>query len=248
MLNLRQKKILEILNDKKVARVNSLAEKLHYSSSTIRRDLSELGKENLVQRIPGGAILIDEVKNEAPQSFKENIHKKEKEYIGNLAINFIQEHNSIFLDGSSSSYFFAKLLCIFKNLTIITSNLRTALYLKENSSNTIFSLGGKVEDVFCNGTFTQKNALNFYVDLAVVSCRGITENGTSDHIEDETVLKQAMQKNARKTMVLADHFKFDQNFLYLGLDLSQIDIVVTDQKPRDEYISLFKANNITLAH
>ena len=53
----REKQILEILLKEKKVNVKDLAARLYSSEPSIRRDLANLQKQNLIRRVHGGAIL-----------------------------------------------------------------------------------------------------------------------------------------------------------------------------------------------
>ncbi len=52
----RQKKLLELLRQRKTAELDEMARTLSVSSSTVRRDLESLEQQGLVKRTHGGAI------------------------------------------------------------------------------------------------------------------------------------------------------------------------------------------------
>lgn len=244
---IRQKRIVELLNGKRFMTVNELSKILHYSPSTIRRDLAELERKDMIQRVAGGALLIQSQYVEAPQSFKETIHRTEKNYIGNLAMEFIENYNSLFLDGSSTSLILSNNLERFQHLNIITPNLKTAVNSNISKTNTVHMLGGTVSDVICNGIQTNRYAENFLTDLAFVSCRGLTIGaGASDRLENEASLKQVFRNQSKKVILLADHHKFGVKNLFQILPLSKIDAIVTDKKPSDDFIESFNQNNVEL--
>ena len=53
----REKIILEMLLKKKRVTVKELSHTLYISEPSVRRDLADLEKQNLIKRIHGGAVL-----------------------------------------------------------------------------------------------------------------------------------------------------------------------------------------------
>lgn len=248
-MNNRQKRLLDLLREHRFMTVSTLAEILHYSPSTIRRDLNVLEKTRLVQRTAGGALAIQEKYIEAPQSFKQSIHRKEKRYIANLAMEYISEYNSLFLDSSSTSSIVARTLSNYRHLTVITPNLCTALEIEKNTDNMVYTLGGRLQDVLCNGVETNQYAADFLVDIAFISCRGLVlPTGIYDQLENEAKLKQTFRDQAKKVVLLIDHHKFDHKYLFRILPLIRLDAIVTDEKPAKKYIDCFEKNNIELVY
>ena len=69
----RDKEILEILVAKKQATVKELADRLFVSEPSIRRDLANLEKQNLIKRVHGGAVIEETAlsKNKIPFAIRE---------------------------------------------------------------------------------------------------------------------------------------------------------------------------------
>ena len=55
-MNERQEYLLMLLKEKNYLTIDELSKVLHYSSSTVRRDLKKLSSKGLVKRIHGGVI------------------------------------------------------------------------------------------------------------------------------------------------------------------------------------------------
>ncbi|WP_231038459.1 DeoR family transcriptional regulator [Pectinatus haikarae] len=62
----RQQAILKLLKEATEIHVETLAEKLNVSSTTIRRDLQMFEKQHIVNRFHGGASLIRDSSKEDP--------------------------------------------------------------------------------------------------------------------------------------------------------------------------------------
>ena len=86
----RQKLLLTILKDKNFLTISDLAKHMHYSASTIRRDLKELENNGLVQRIHGGALVLKPNEIETPTTIKQHINLTEKKYIAALASGYVE--------------------------------------------------------------------------------------------------------------------------------------------------------------
>ncbi|MCX8725966.1 DeoR/GlpR transcriptional regulator [Lactobacillus panisapium] len=55
-MNERQEYLLMLLKEKNYLTIDELSKVLHYSPSTVRRDLKKLSSKGLVKRIHGGVI------------------------------------------------------------------------------------------------------------------------------------------------------------------------------------------------
>ena len=95
----RQKKILDYLNKNRKATTKELSQLLDVSTTTIRTDLNQMDKENLITKTHGGAVYNDRSLDNIELTgrayfFDERAleNQKEKEAIANKAIKLIKNH------------------------------------------------------------------------------------------------------------------------------------------------------------
>jgi DeoR/GlpR family transcriptional regulator of sugar metabolism len=99
------------------------------------------------------------------------------------------------------------------------------------------------------GAITKKTLMQYNVRLAVISCKGLdASKGVLDSYESEAEIKKLMIMQSEKTALLVDHNKFDRKAFLKVADLSEIDYIVTDEKPSDEWISLCEEKGIQLIY
>ena len=236
----RLENILSILRRQKTITNSKLCSLLFCSPSTLRRDLLKLEASGQIKRSHGGVSLITN-NNEFSFLFRENINSKEKDYIANLASDYIAEGQAIFLDSSSTTY----KLCYHlqnKKLIIVTNSLKTAINLNYQDNVTVFTPGGQVKN---NSTaVVGEMALEFFkdfnADIAFLSCRGISLDGVFEADLNQALIKQRMMANAKKTVLLIDNTKYDSEHFFKLCDFGKIDAIVTDNKPNDEYMKVFE--------
>ena len=97
----RENEIIAILEQRKC-----LAQTLHISPSSVRRDLSALEKRGLIRRSYGGATLCDSNKIAIPFLSRMQENKREKKRIATLAARLVKEGDVIFVDASSTVVYF----------------------------------------------------------------------------------------------------------------------------------------------
>ena len=120
----RQNKILEILGEEKIAKINLLSSRLGVSMETIRRDIHTLAQQGLITKFYGGIQLAKEVsKRETSLSVRMRENRSLKEEIGQLCADLIQERDTIFIDSGTTTLHIAKHLKKFQNITIVTNSL-----------------------------------------------------------------------------------------------------------------------------
>ena len=240
----RSEEILRILRTKKKVSTKYLCEELYCSTSTLRRNLIELEKAALVKRLHGGVALIPDYNIEYPHIFREMENQKEKSYICSLALDFISSGYAIFLDSSSTVNNICPMLHKYDNLTVVTNGLKTALDLAQLDSVNTFIAGGQLKSGSTSiiGELTGGFIDNFKADLAIISCRGIDEDGAYEANQMQALVKQHMIKNSKNTILLCDSSKFNNSHFYKLDSFANIGAVITDKAPSSKLL-----NSILLA-
>ena len=227
----RRIKILNSLKANHFLTTNELSQQLFSSPATIRRDLKILTENGQISRTRGGAMYLGEQRSELPFLYRERDHSSEKEYIAELALAHLKEGQSIFLDSSSTVFKLAKKLQQFSKLKILTNGNLTSYILGVQTNNDIYSVGGHIrnKESSITGVTACDQIRSFYADLAIVSCRGINQAGGCDATEEESQVKRAFFKQAKKIILLADHSKMQQDFFYLSVPFERINLIITDK-------------------
>ncbi|MBL7763568.1 MAG: DeoR/GlpR transcriptional regulator, partial [Chitinophagaceae bacterium] len=121
----RRIKIIEQLKANGKVDVKELSSALGVTGVTIRNDLEQLEKKNILIRARGGAIKIEQNSHneDYPLSDKQKKNLIEKREIGKKASELITSGNTIILDSGSTIHELAKNLKNFEELTVITNAL-----------------------------------------------------------------------------------------------------------------------------
>jgi DeoR family fructose operon transcriptional repressor len=242
----RHDQIFNIIRSKKSVSVNELSKTLFVSTATIRRDLREMEKTGLIKRSHGGAILFESFNDESSSSVRELEHTKEKKRIAELAVGFIKSNSVIFMDSSSTAGMLIPFLSQFKYLTVITNGLKNSQQLAEKTDAKIYFPCGAVNPRSNSvvGSDTVEYISRLYADIAVISCTGINlNNGITDASFEQSNLKRAMLKNAKRRILLCDSSKFDLTYMCRTCGLDGIDYIITDKMPKEEYIKKATESN-----
>lgn len=245
----RQNQIYEILKEKKSISVDKLTKILYVSQSTIRRDLTEMEKRGLVKRTYGGVVLQESPNEETSLLLRETTNVKEKKKIAEIASRLLKDNLSLFIDSSSTCTYLVPYMRNFKNLNIATNGLRIGLLLSEQTSCQIFLASGYIHSRSNSilGNLTVKTLERIHCDCSIISCSGLDLTfGLSETTIDQSEVKIAMAENSNKIILLADHTKFDDAKLFKSIPLSKISTIVTDRRPREEYVDYCKSSGIEL--
>ena len=74
------------------------------------------------------------------------------------------------------------------------------------------------------------------------------KKGILDSNEAEAEIKRAMIKQSNKVILLVDHTKYDKTSFVKLFDYENIDYIITDIQPKEEWINLFRSYNIQVIY
>jgi DeoR family fructose operon transcriptional repressor len=211
--------------------VMRLSADLGVTPETIRRDLTVLEEHGLLRRVHGGAIPAERWGLEPQLAARETVMTAEKERIARAALEHLPPEGSILIESGSTPAKFASLLPRDRTLTVITPALPVALALAAHPSLTVLTLGGRVRSTTLAevDSWAAARLRDVYADVAFLGTNGLSVGRgltTPDHAEAE--LKALMIRAARKTVLLADHTKIGTVCLHRYAELSDVDLLITD--------------------
>lgn len=233
----RRKEILEIVHQKKNVTVNYLAKTLFASLTTIRRDLKDLHKSGLISRIHGGAAVPNTSSQEISHLFKETLNSDKKKIISGLVSVFLENNQTIFLDGSTTNRYLIPYFRNFSNMVFITNSYKAVMELADIDNGEIYLAGGKVLSNFnhTSGNLTVDFLNNFRAEVCIMACKGISStSGCTVVNSEQSIIKKTMIKNSRIRILLCDSSKFNKIYLFHFADFSDFDYLVTDEMPDNE--------------
>ena len=230
----RRSYILKQIENLGLVTVTDLANDLGVSGMTIRRDLDELEKDGLIQRVHGGAVSAHGGSYEPPYALRATQAVEAKQAIGALAATLVTDGDSIALDIGTTTIELAKNLTERHNLTILTPSLRIAsLFINQPDVRLIIPGGiARPGEASLSGDLTRKAFQGLFVDRLFLSVGGMDAKfGLTGFNWDEALVKQAMIKSAKEVIVVADATKFGEVAFAHITSFSAIHKLVTDQPP-----------------
>jgi DeoR family fructose operon transcriptional repressor len=229
--------------------VAALAQSLAVTPETVRRDLTALERAGLLRRVHGGAIVVDLVGFEPGLAARESVHTVEKISIAEAALAFLPEEGAIALDAGSSTYRLAELLPAGRELTVVTNSLPIASLLAAHRELTVHLVGGRVRDrtLATVGSAALAYLATVFVDVAFLGTNGFSvARGLTTPDGAEAAVKSAFVAAARRTVLLADHSKYDTNHFAHVAGLSQIEVIITDSALPHEATNALEAAGPTV--
>lgn len=227
----RRRKILAELGERGGS-VRGLAGATGVSEITIRRDLEALRREGKLLRVYGGALATERVAFEFSFKEKEAQRREEKEAIGRLAAELVEEGATVFVDTGTTALAAARALRGRKAGVIVTINLCVASEYVGQRETRVLVPGGEVGHLSPDllGEWTLKNLSDVHVDLAFLGCDGVVlEEGFFAADVKTAAISQLMLQRAARRCLLADSAKFGQRSMCRIAGLEALTDVVTDK-------------------
>ncbi len=243
----RRNLILEKLQEEHKVVVSELSALFEVSEETIRRDLDRLEREGFAVKSYGGAVLSENSSLDMPFNVRKKRNVTGKQIIGDLVEGLISEGEHIIIDPSTTAVSIVKALKNRRKLTVITSSVEVLIELSDVSGWNVICTGGTLWENYLTlvGARAADAIRSFYADKAIFSCKGIDlSRGITDSHEMLSQVKQAMLASARQKILAADHTKFDNVAFSRICELTEVDVVVTDLRPSEQWLAFFEENGI----
>jgi DeoR family transcriptional regulator, fructose operon transcriptional repressor len=225
-----------------------LSEELGVSEATVRRDLDSLEEQGKARRVHGGAMRVKFPRTEPVFDEKAAFHAVEKKHIAESAIEFIEDGDTIFLDGGSTLTSLAKLLERRNNLTVVTNSLIAASELME-SSHRLILVGGEFRSLSRTmvGPLTSRIIKSLSISKAFMGTIGFTvTDGISTTDPNEAYTKETVMNRAEKVFLLVDSSKIGTPSFAVSGTTNDIDVLITDSGISAEAVAALKKKNIEI--
>lgn len=238
----RQKRIIELVQRDGHVRGLDLSRILSVSEITIRRDLALLEKQCLLERTHGGAISTKRIYQEVNYNSRSDLELENKDSIAKLAAGFINDGDTVFINGGSTTYHIFRYIKN-KSVKIITTNAGCIGQI-ENPEIELIMAGGRYHpqsNAFYGGFTTdiinQVNANKAILGVHGISCRyGLTS--PMQYASDTT--KLMINRTRGEIIVVADHRKIGLVSDYVTAPANRISTLITDRFLNKEYIRDFE--------
>ncbi|RVX47537.1 DeoR family transcriptional regulator [Nonomuraea polychroma] len=224
----RHEMIVRIVRSEGPATVEALAERLHASPATIRRDLVQLHDEGLLRRVYGGAMPIDE--RDDPFVDVAAVRGAEKDKIAQRCAEMVKDEETVLLDIGTTAHRVASYLRG-RSLTVVTSSLAVLEELHDEEDIQLIMLGGMVRRDYRSlvGFLTEDNLRQIKADRLFLGTSGVRPGG---HVMDTTVVevpvKRAMIAASDQVVLVADMGKFPGTGMARVCGPEDLDVIVTN--------------------
>jgi DeoR family transcriptional regulator, fructose operon transcriptional repressor len=207
-----------------------LAERFDVTPETIRRDLTDLERRNVLRRVHGGAIPIERFRTEPEVSEKVTWMAEEKARIATAAVAFVPERGSVLVDAGTTTLALARIFPD-RDLTVFTNGLPVGNELAGHRNLQLYVIGGRVRGrTLANvDDWALRQLGDLHVDVGFIGTNGLTTTrGLSTPDPAEAAVKRAMCQAARQVIVLTDHTKIGEEDAVRFAPIDEVDVLVTD--------------------
>jgi DeoR family glycerol-3-phosphate regulon repressor len=245
----RQREIIARMRSGRTLSVLALASDLEVSDETIRRELRALEEQGVIIREHGGARLATQV-HEGPlhQRMEENADAKLR--IARAAADLVDDGAIVFIDSGTTSCFIARQLVERRALTVITNSLQVASDLGGINNNKLFLAAGQMDYDYraFSDHVAQDYVRGFTPHLAILSVGGISiERGLMDFHPGEAAMSRIAYATSKRVLLAADSSKIGRYALIQTAELTDVDILVTDQPLEEDYARAFAHAEVVIA-
>jgi len=225
----RRSRILQILEREHRVAVPDLAGRLRVSEDTVRRDLRRLEANQLIKKTHGGALRH----TAPPVGYAARLVQSAeiKEAIGRRAAEFVEEGDSVLIDGATTALSLANALTV-SRATILTNSLEVAQIVMQHANLDLIVLGGRLDPLHHQlvGPATLEQLPRYRVDKLFLGMGALDrETGLTEPTEDDAAVKRTMIQVAQQVIGLADHSKLGRVAFAYVAPASVIDVLVTDE-------------------
>ncbi|WP_167958120.1 DeoR/GlpR family DNA-binding transcription regulator [Anaerosporobacter faecicola] len=232
----RHSLILQVLQDRKAVTVTELSKELDASESTIRRDLITLHEMGKLNKVHGGATVLEDISTfEADVETKSSMNVDEKNEIGRYAASLIKDDDFVYIDAGTTTL---KLVDYISNTkaVYITNGFVHAKKLVQKGCKA-YVIGGelKLSTEALVGAVGIQNLKKYNFTKGFLGTNGISllQGVTTPEIEEGLMKKEAANRSYM-TYILADHTKFGKASSVTFASLDQV-CIITDFLPDEKY-------------
>lgn len=207
-----------------VARALSI--ELDVSEDTIRRDLREMARDGLLQRVHGGALPASPATGNL--AVRAAIAQDDKQAIGLAAARLIQPGQVVLVDGGTTAVQLVRQLAPDLRATIVTHSPIIACELLPFENIDVILLGGRLmrHSMVALGAATVEALSRVRADLYFMGVCSLHPSGLSTGDFEEASVKRALCQAAAETIVLASSEKLATAAPFQVVGLDEIDGIV----------------------
>ncbi len=247
----RKRQIAGMVAPGRSLRVPDLSRRFGVSEMTIRRDLTELESEGVLQRVHGGAVALAGTDRErTPFALRRAENEDSKRAIARAVVDLITDGETVLLDIGTTCLYIAAELRRRSGLVVVTNSINAALEVAAGSAHQVILLGGQLHgssEHSLVGPAAIESLRQYRVDKLVLGAGGITlDRGLVYFDPQEVEVRRAMLEVSARVIVAADHTKFGRDSFVALAPLERASVIVTDRPPEAAFAAELRRRQVRL--
>lgn len=248
MLTSERKALIQrVLHEEGRLVAKPFSQRLGVSEDTIRRDLRELARDGLLQRVHGGALPASPALADFPT--RAQAAPAAKVALGRAGARLIQPGQIVFIDGGTTNVQLARQLPQDLKAMVVTHSPTIAVELAGHPRIELLMIGGRLfkHSVVAMGADAAEAISRIRVDSFFMGATGLhAELGVTTGDAEEAAIKRLIARQAAETVVLATRDKIGAASPYAILPVSEIATLVAEAGTPDDMLAPFRAAGVTV--
>ncbi|MFC9328625.1 DeoR/GlpR family DNA-binding transcription regulator [Kitasatospora sp. NPDC057015] len=251
----RWTQLLEVLGEDGHLSVAEASERLGVSTATVRRDMDELARQQMLTRTRGGAVLSS-VSYDLPLRYKTARRASEKHRIAEAAAALVPVGGIVGLNGGTTTSEVARVLATRadltdtgpgKSLTVVTNAINIANELAVRPQIKVVVTGGvaRPNSYELTGPLATYVLQSLALDLAILGVNAVDAHfGAATHDEGEASVNRAIAERAERIVIVADSSKLGRRAFAQVCQMNSGSVLVTDKDADPDVIQQFTSQGI----
>lgn len=232
----RRKEMAAFITRRQSVTMSDLCEEFHVSINTIRADVAALVKSGIVEKVYGG--VRSAMQQDVPVfTQRTRLRPDSKLAIARAAVETIKDGDTMFIDAGTTTMHMMGLLPPERRVTIITANLQIISQACAKPNVELIVLPGILNRR--TNSLADVSTLEFlgryHFSKAFMAATGLSADGklnVKTYLEYE--IKQMAVQQSKTRILLCDASKFGANGLMSYAQISDMDMLITDETCPEE--------------
>lgn len=216
------------------------------SEVTLRNDLNYLDSEHQLVRTYGGARSIRyAIGADIPMNQRIAQAAKAKRLIAKKAASLVTREGTIFLDAGSTTTALAHVLPD-AEYTVFTSSISCTTELASLKRVTTIMPGGTLnqESMCLEGSRAVDGIRGMWFEQMFLGATTYMDDGFTCELDEQAYLKRAAISRSDQVILLMDSSKVGRRGTFLICDISDLDVIVSDDNLPTDFLNKCKKANV----
>jgi DeoR/GlpR family transcriptional regulator of sugar metabolism len=240
----RRNRIVQMVNQGGQVRVAELSNLFGISEVTIRNDLTELERLDMLERVHGGAVRTNRSYYRLTIQERLATNKSEKMAIADHVRSLVHEGDTLFLNSGTTTIYVARAIRDIRNLLIVTNSPLVAQETASSDGSETILIGGSYHGpmAFTYGDDAVKQIAKYRGGKFFLTCDGISAAaGIMTYNTHEVEVNRRFIENSAMTICVADFSKIGR-FSRISIGMPDcLDALVTNAKANQAELDAIRA-------